>query len=139
MIAFDTDVLTEILLGNSVFVDRAAGIPANEQAIPVVVVEEVIRGRLNVIRRAEAGKAPVSIDLAYHLLQKTLNDFHHVQILAYTPAAESLFQQWRDQKVRVATHDLRIAATCVTQSVKLVSRNRKDFTQIPDLDVEFWA
>ena len=34
MIAFDTDVLTEILLGNGDFVARAAAIPIGEQEEP---------------------------------------------------------------------------------------------------------
>jgi len=38
MTAFDTDVLTEILQGNTSFVQRAAAIPAHEQAVPVIVI-----------------------------------------------------------------------------------------------------
>jgi predicted nucleic acid-binding protein len=64
MIAFDTDVLTEILLGNAAFVARAAAIPMREQAVPVIVLEEIIRGRLNVIRQAEAGVAGASVTRA---------------------------------------------------------------------------
>ena len=48
MIAFDTDVLTEILLGNATYVTRAAAIPLLEQAVPVIVIEEIMRGRLNI-------------------------------------------------------------------------------------------
>ena len=48
MIAFDTDVLTEILLGNATYVTRAAAIPLHEQAVPVIVIEEIMRGRLNI-------------------------------------------------------------------------------------------
>ncbi len=45
MIAFDTDVLTEILLGNPAYVGRVAAIPLPEQAVPVVVIGEIMRGR----------------------------------------------------------------------------------------------
>jgi predicted nucleic acid-binding protein len=45
MIAFDTDVLTEILMGNAACVGRAATIPVHEQAVPVIVIEEIMRGR----------------------------------------------------------------------------------------------
>ena len=48
MIAFDTDVLTEVLLGNTVYGGRAAAIPLYEQAVPVIVVEEILRGRLHI-------------------------------------------------------------------------------------------
>jgi hypothetical protein len=54
MMAFDTDVLTEILMDNPVFVVRAATIPRHEQAVPVVMIEEILRGRLQVIRHAES-------------------------------------------------------------------------------------
>ena len=59
MKAFDTDVLTEILLGDPTYVARAATIPPYEQAVPVIVIEELLRGRLHVIRQAEAGQAKV--------------------------------------------------------------------------------
>ncbi len=138
MIAFDTDVLIEILLGNAKFVNRAADIPAGQQAIPVVVVEEIIRGRLNSIRQAEAGKGRISIARAYEFFEQSLTDFQRLNVLPYTPEAESLFQQWRKQKVRVSTHDLRIAAICTDQSATLASRNRRDFDRVPGLSVEYW-
>lgn len=59
MIAFDTDVFTEILLGNASFVARATAISIYEQAVPIIVVEEMIRGRLSVIRQAEAQSASI--------------------------------------------------------------------------------
>ncbi|MCP4003156.1 MAG: type II toxin-antitoxin system VapC family toxin [bacterium] len=45
MIAFDTDVLTGILRGRVGLVERAAGIAADQQAVPVIVIEEIMRGR----------------------------------------------------------------------------------------------
>lgn len=59
-------------------------------------------------------------------------------MLSYTPQAEVQYQEWRKQKLRGSTHDLRIAAICLTHSVTLVSRNRRDFESIPGLSVEFW-
>ena len=95
MIAFDTDVLTEILLGNAEFLGRVAAIPEREQAVPVVVIEEIMRGRLNVIRQAEAGRANISIAHAYGLFEESFKDFRRLHILSYTPQAEALYQQWR--------------------------------------------
>jgi len=59
MMAFDTDVLTEILMDNSMFVVRAANIPRHEQAVPVVVIKAILQGRLQVSRHAEAEQAAV--------------------------------------------------------------------------------
>ena len=46
MKAFDADVLTLILQGDAACVHKASLIPSLEQGIPVVVVEEILRGRL---------------------------------------------------------------------------------------------
>ena len=138
MIAFDTDVLTAILLGNPALVERAAAIPVREQAVPVIVIEEIMRGRLNVIRQAEAGRANVNIAHAYELFEETFTDFRRIQVLSYTSQADALYQQWRQQGIRIATHDLRIAATCVAHAGILISRNRLDFERVPGLRVEFW-
>ena len=106
--------------------------------MPVIVIEEIIRGMLNVIRQAEAGKARVNLERAYELFQETFNKTRWLQILSYTSSAESLYQQWRQQGVRISTHDLRIAAICVANNAKLISRNRRDFERVPGLGVEFW-
>jgi len=69
MIAFDTDILSAILASNADVLTKATLIPISEQYLPIVVVEETIRGRLQMIRRAESGKAKISLERAYFLLQ----------------------------------------------------------------------
>ncbi len=60
MKAFDTDILTQIFRGNPIYADRVALIPIAEQALPILAAEEVLRGRLNTIRQAEAGRAKIT-------------------------------------------------------------------------------
>jgi len=138
MKAFDTDVLSRILLGDGALVSRLSLVPPDQQAVPVVVIEEILRGRLNVIRQAEAAKSTVSIEVAYQLFERTIRDLSQLRILSYTGEAERAFQEWREQGLRVSSHDLRIAAICVTQEATLVSRNRRDFERVPNLAVKFW-
>jgi tRNA(fMet)-specific endonuclease VapC len=139
MKAFDTDILTEILAGNPAYADRIAKVPVVEQAVPIVAVEEILRGRLNTIRQAEAAKARITIDRAYFLFEQTLDDLREVKVLSFTEQAEALLKEWRKAKVRGSTHDLRIAAICVVHSATLVTRNRRDFQNIPGLAVEYWV
>jgi tRNA(fMet)-specific endonuclease VapC len=139
MIAFDTDVVTEIFAGNADYIRRASLIPPEQQRMPVVVAEEILPGRLNAIRRAEANKINLDITRAYTLLADAIRDFEKLRLLHYDPPAHDLFTAWRQQKIRVATHDLRIAAICVASSAKLILRNRRDFELVPGLNVEFWA
>lgn len=139
MIAFDADVLTEILAGHVEVVARASSIPATQQAIPIIVVEELIRGRLNAVRQAESGNWKLSLPRAYELLEETMAAVRVFQVLAYTPSADELYRSWRASKVRGGTHDLRIAATCIVHSAKLVTRNRRDFESLPGLKLDVWA
>ena len=100
-------------------------------------MEEVLRGRLLAIRQAEAGKGPITVARAYELLELSVNDFQRLTVVSYTDGADRRFQDFR-RRIRVSTHDLRIAAICMDHSATLVSRNRRDFEQIPGLSVEFW-
>jgi tRNA(fMet)-specific endonuclease VapC len=59
-------------------------------------------------------------------------------VLSFGADAEALMQEWRKKKIKGSTHDLRIAASCVASSATLVTRNRRDFQNIPGLSVEFW-
>ena len=139
MIAFDTDVLSEILLGHEEYSQRAAAIPPAEQAVPLIVIEELLRGRLNAIRKAESRKLRLTLPRAYALFAETLHAVRGLIVLSYTPGADALVREWRKQKLRVGTQDLRIAATCIDANATLVSRNRRDFEMIPGLSVEFWG
>ena len=138
MNAFDTDVFSQILLGSRAFVSRLLAIPPDQQAIPVVVAEEILRGRLSAIRQAEAGKSRISINLAYEFLEQNIRDLGRLRILSYTSEAEGAYQRWREHGIRISSHDLRIAAICVAHGARLISRNRRDFERVPGLAVEFW-
>jgi tRNA(fMet)-specific endonuclease VapC len=138
MKVFDTDILTEILSGNPAYAERIATVPVPEQAVSIVTVEEIVRGRLNVIRQAEAGKGRIALEQAYRLFEATLGDLREVRILSYTEPAETLLKAWRKQRLKGSTHDLRIAASCIATSATLITRNRRDFQDIPGLSVEFW-
>lgn len=139
MIAFDTDVLSSILLGHDATVKRATAIPLAEQFVPIIAIEEILRGRLNAIRLSESGQGKLDIANSYRVLELTVSAFRGLNVLSYSSSAETLFQEWRQQKVRVSTHDLRIAAICITHGATLVSRNRRDYERVPNLAVEFWS
>lgn len=138
MKAFDTDILTQILRGNAVYAERVANIPVAQQSLPIVAAEEMLRGRLNTIRQAEAGKGKITIENAYQLFEQAFVDLRQLTVLSYTPQAQVQYEAWRKRKLRGSTHDLRIAAICIAHSVTLITRNRRDFQNVPGLLVEFW-
>src|SRR5438105_3828023 len=107
MNAFDTDILSELLLRNVVYTQRADLIPAADKVVPVVALEEVLRGRLDGIRRAQAGRIRLSLERAYDLFRDAVEDTRPYQLLPYTAAAHALVQQWQQAKIRVGTNDMR--------------------------------
>jgi tRNA(fMet)-specific endonuclease VapC len=110
-----------------------------EQAVPIVVIEEIIRGRFAVIRQAEAGKGRVDLPAAYDLFEESFRALAQLRSLPYTAAAETLFQSLRKAKIRVGTRDLRIAAICIVHGATLVTRNARDYALIPGLTLDVWT
>jgi tRNA(fMet)-specific endonuclease VapC len=137
MTAFETDIFTEILHGKPVYVQQAALIPGDQQSIPIVVAEVIIRGHMNQIRRAEANKK-TDFAVAYQHFEDAISAIRAVRILSYTPAAHALAMAWKASKIKVGTHDLRIAAIAVIHGATLVTRNKRDFDQIPGLTLAVW-
>ena len=138
MTAFDTDVLSDLLAKRPDYVARAAVIPIADQAVPVIAAEEVIRGQLDAVRRAEAGQGKITLVEAYHWFEVALSNLRLARLLPYTDAADALFRQWRRQKLRVGTHDLRIAAIAVAHNATLVTRNQRDYALVPGLRLDAW-
>ncbi len=138
MKGFDSDILTLLLLGDPVCLQKAALIPVAEQGVPIVAIEDVLRGRLDAIRQAQAGKSKLSVDETYRRFEKTIVCLRPLEILTHTAHAEALMQSWRKKKIKAGISDMRIAAICIVHSATLISRNRRDFSQIPGLTVEYW-
>lgn len=93
MTAFDTDVLSLVFTGNTATVQRLASVPMAVRGVPIVVAGEIVRGWLNVIRQAEAGKGRLTLDRAYLSFERSLRELGSFRLLSYTAQAEALFQQ----------------------------------------------
>jgi len=55
-----------------------------------------------------------------------------------TPAATATLQKLRDQRIRIGTQDLRIAAIVLAAGGTLVTSNLRDFEKVPGLLIEDW-
>lgn len=136
MTAIDNDIYTLFVMGNLKVVANILKFPRGELALPVIVVEEVLRGWLNKIRKAQTKQN--DLIRAYELLSRSVRSMQQFHLLAFTDEAYAQEQQWRSEGVRVGTQDLRIAAICVSQNIKLISNNHSDFHRIPNLNLETW-
>ncbi|MEG4499497.1 type II toxin-antitoxin system VapC family toxin [Microcoleus sp. F10-C6] len=112
---------------------------AKNIAVTIVTAEELIRGRLNVIRQASELSQTDKLILAYTKLWDTLEDLKILNILKFDRDACTIYKEFRRQRIRIGTQDLRIAAIVLANNAILVTRNNRDFSQVPDLVQEDWT
>ena len=134
----DTDCFSLWQQNHPMMVQRVE-VNAENLAVTIVTVEEVIRGRFNVIRQASEPSQADKLVLAYTSLWDTLDDFKNLNILKFDRNASTIYKEFRRQRIRIGTQDLRIAAIVLANNAILVTRNYRDFSQVPGLVQEDWT
>lgn len=132
----DTDHVSLHQRGNLTVSQRIAMVEPLQLAVSIVTIEEQMRGWLDRIRKA---RNPEEVIVAYARLKITVQYFSDLQILDFDLNAQNQYSQLRKQKIRIGAQDLKIASIACTQGATLVTRNRKDFEQVPNLEIEDWS
>jgi len=112
---------------------------AENLAVTIVTVEEVIRGWFNVIRQASAPSQADKLVWPYTRLWDTLDDFKNLNILKFDQNASTIYTAFHGQIRLIGSQDLRIAAIVLANKGILVTRNYRDFSQVPGLVQEDWT
>lgn len=133
----DTDHVTLFQYGHSEIARRAKVIGGSNIFVTTITLEEQLRGRLAGI--SKAATKPEKLAVAYQNLRKTVTYFCNVQLLNFDNPAYNCYQSLRQQRIRVGTQDLKIAAITLVNQAVLVTRNQKDFIQVPGLTFEDWT
>lgn len=136
MYILDSDHVSLHQRQNPAVVQRLATIPSEQVFVSIVTIEEQLRGWLNLIRRAQTSER---LTTAYTSLRRAVGYFAQVNVMDYSEAAATHFAALRAQRIRIGTQDLRIAAIALAANATLVSRNHRDFQQVPDLLLEDWS
>jgi tRNA(fMet)-specific endonuclease VapC len=135
--ALDTDILSLFEKKHPAIVARVRSHDPSELAITVLTVEEQLSGWYTEVRKA---KHPERLARAYRELARTVRFLSRLQILDYDEAAIERYEELRKQKVKIRRMDLRIAVCVLTRpSAILVTRNARDFKQVPGLQIEDWS
>lgn len=110
--------------------------PREAVNVSIVSFEEQSRGRLAWLHRS---RKPLELLKGYHFLWDLLRYYNNYDVLPFDAGALAEFQRLNAQRVRIGSKDLRIAATALTRGLTLLSRNLRDFRQVPGLIVEDWT
>jgi tRNA(fMet)-specific endonuclease VapC len=132
----DTDSLQLFQDGHAQMVARVRAVAPSERAVSVVTVEEQLSGWYSQLRQA---KRPDRLAWAYHRLAAAVRFLSQVQIIDLDESAIQRCQELKKRKLKVGTMDLRIAATVLERDAILVTRNVRDFQQVPGLRIEDWS
>jgi tRNA(fMet)-specific endonuclease VapC len=132
----DTDHLSLHQRGHEPLKSYLQKISPEQIGITIISVEELFRGRLAQVRRAQQPEERLK---AYFWLSRTLDYLWGFEVLKNDPRAEAYFQKLRAQKIRIGIQDLKIAAIVLSHDATLVTRNVNDFKNIPSLKIEDWS
>ena len=136
----DTDHLSLIQRQHPTAIQRLASMnPDNVAITTVITAEEQLRGRLNTIRQASNAAQSRKLLEAYSLFRETLEDLKSLSILGFSPIAHVQFAELKQQNLRIGTQDLKIASIALSLNAIVVTRNQRDFGQVPDIQLEDWT
>jgi tRNA(fMet)-specific endonuclease VapC len=137
MLVLDTDHLVELDRASSEGLALQSRLEAASEDIATTVIsaEEQFRGWLAQIRREHDPHKQI---VAYQRLGRRIEFFAEWHVLQWDADAADIFQNLRRQRIRIGTMDLKIASIVLSNGATLLSRNLRDFRQVPGLTVEDW-
>ena len=132
----DTDHVSFLQRQHSVVLKNLLKVPFENRAVTVITLAEQLQGRLAAFRRA---KAEAESSRALQFLVQTVEFYQSIKVLLYDKKSAAEFERLRHHKLRIGTQDLRIAAITLANQATVVTRNRRDFIQVPELIIADWT
>ena len=134
----DTDHVSLILRGDNKLRERA--VREANLSITVVTFQEVFNGWTTRINQAKPDEDFVAL---YSRLHSAIDYFKQTEILNFDSDSDMVFRSLlkNNPSLRKARlqRDMRIAAITLANDATIVTRNTKDFTQVPSLKVIDWT
>ena len=136
MFVLDTDHATSCQQGNVALEMHLSLLSPGELATTIVTYEEQVTGRLAVIRCA---KTLPQRQRAFFWLGRTLDFFCRIPVLQFDERAANTYQRLTVLKLRIGTQDLLIASIALANQATLLTRNLRDYRQVPGLELQDWT
>lgn len=139
-VLLDTDHLSVLQWGEQPACDRLLArldeLPADDMATSIISFHEQVQGWLAYLNRS---RKPGQIVAAYEKLEIIWRGFLRMNVAPYTSEAQEHFGQIKRLCPRVKTLDLRIASIALATESTLLTRDLRDFRQVPGLRCEDWT
>jgi tRNA(fMet)-specific endonuclease VapC len=134
----DTDI-TSLLLERQPTVSQHVAANGADVAISIVTVQELFNGWVVRINNA---KSPEELVQVYGKFYKSVLLCKKVSVLNFESAASEQLAKLLAQSAlskQKLQRDMRIAAIALSLDATLVTRNYRDFSQVPGLKIEDWT
>jgi len=132
----DTDHLSLYRYGHPEVSAHIEATPAEQLAVTIITIEEQLRAWYTQVRRA---RDAARLARAYQGLFEVAETSKFIRVLPFTSGAIERYLDLRSQLPRLGKMDLSIAAITLEFDGIAVTRNRRDFEQVPDLEIQDWS
>jgi tRNA(fMet)-specific endonuclease VapC len=135
----DTDHVSLWLQGHPAISQTAAS-RKTEIGVTIVTVQELFNGWMGRINDPTQSKDQVRL---YTRLWTTVELLRTINVLNFDAAAEEQYQQLTLENPPLRKNriqkDVKIAAIALSVNATLVTRNQRDFSQVPGLRLQNWV
>lgn len=135
----DTDHVSLLLERHPHISSRVVSV-GEDVAISIVTVQELFNGwvvKINATRSVE------DVVRLYGKLSRTVTLFGRVRVLDFDQKAGDMFNVLLKENPTLSKQrlqkDMRIAAIALVNNAVVVTRNYRDFSQVPSLTIEDWS
>ena len=115
--------------------DRMRMFDVDDFCMTTVSLHEQTKGANSIIQRGTAK----DVLFGYEMFQIIVADFARFRVLPFDRGALVKFEELRLVSRRIGTMDLRIASIALSHDMTVLTRNVRDFEQVPDLKFEDWT
>jgi len=131
MLILDSNTISYYFRGDANVVPRLQALAPEDLGVPAIVVYELRYG----LRRLPAEAAQARMDALEKLLRP-------MQVLPFdancAEHAASIRQELEKNGTPIGPHDVLIAATALRHHARLITRNEREFSRVPGLQVINW-
>jgi tRNA(fMet)-specific endonuclease VapC len=137
---FDTDHVSLLLRGHPQIMARLRQV-STQTSTTIITVQEIFNGWMGELNQPNT-KREIILE-QYHHLFLAIELLKSLPILEFDASAfdryEALLVQNPSLRKKRLQKDLRIAAIALSCNATVVTRNRRDFEQVPGLKLEDWT